>query len=274
MTTLKEHLISVPPGRKKRNQTNYWCKYLCIGTILLQLLILYIFHYDASYLSAMYTLQTPVDTTTIHTPLLLPIIDKREDFGILLQSENKTYGMEIGVQHGIQTRNVLNKWTNCKKYYLIDPYHHQQNYKDLANVEQEQQEKILAKAQSILSPFEQRTELIWLRMFSTEAYKLIANNSLDFIYIDARHDYMGVTEDMELFWPKLKVNGILAGHDFCNANEEPLSNGQDWCTYSNGSKCENNKAVKGAVEDFAKKINRQIVVPRRENLWTSWYLRK
>ena len=30
----------------------------------------------------------------------------------------------------------------------------------------------------------------------------------------ARHDYCGVKEDLETYWPKLRRGGILAGHDY------------------------------------------------------------
>jgi hypothetical protein len=29
-----------------------------------------------------------------------------------------------------------------------------------------------------------------------------------------RHDYCGVKEDLENYWPKLKRGGIIAGHDY------------------------------------------------------------
>mgnify|MGYP003327644338 CR=1 FL=1 len=36
----------------------------------------------------------------------------------------------------------------------------------------------------------------------------------DFIYIDAAHDYDSVKEDLTNWYPKLKINGIIAGHDY------------------------------------------------------------
>jgi hypothetical protein len=29
--------------------------------------------------------------------------------------------------------------------------------------------------------------------------------------VDARHDYCGAKEDIELYWPKLREGGIMAG---------------------------------------------------------------
>ena len=36
-----------------------------------------------------------------------------------------------------------------------------------------------------------------MKMYSTQAATLLHNISLDFVYIDARHDYCGVMEDLE-----------------------------------------------------------------------------
>ena len=51
-------------------------------------------------------------------------------------------------------------------------------------------------------------------MFSTEATKLIPDGSLDFAYIDARHDYCGIIEDLHSYWSKVQSGEIIAGHDF------------------------------------------------------------
>ena len=204
----------------------------------------------------------------------LPIIDKRGELGDVLQREGMRFGLEVGVQSGHFANKILSKWTSCEKYILIDPWKHQANYKDHANAPQATQDALMNRTQTLLQKFSDRgTQLQYIRDYSTNAHKQIADDSLDWVYIDARHDFQAMTEDLNLFWPKLKVGGIYSGHDFCDADEEPSPN-QNWCTFADGSNCTNNKAVKGAVEEFAAKYNKQIVVPRRETIWVSWYLRK
>lgn len=44
--------------------------------------------------------------------------------------------------------------------------------------------------------------------------KLYENNSLDFVFIDADHSYESVLNDILSWFPKVKENGILAGHDY------------------------------------------------------------
>jgi hypothetical protein len=47
-----------------------------------------------------------------------------------------------------------------------------------------------------------------------EAVNDFAENSLDFVYVDADHSYTACLADMKNYWPKVKAGGVLAGHDF------------------------------------------------------------
>ena len=40
---------------------------------------------------------------------------------------------------------------------------------------------------------------------------------LDFVFIDANHSYEACLEDIRLWFPKVKPNGVIAGHDYTNA---------------------------------------------------------
>lgn len=49
---------------------------------------------------------------------------------------------------------------------------------------------------------------------STAAAARFPDNSLDFVYLDARHDLAGVVADIHAWWPKVKPGGVFAGHDY------------------------------------------------------------
>ncbi|ETO03776.1 hypothetical protein RFI_33626, partial [Reticulomyxa filosa] len=161
------------------------------------------------------------------------------------------------------SNEILKRWTNCEKYILIDPWIYQSNWSDWANVNQRSQDHNFESTKTLLKPFASRfpvpVELIFYREFSKDAAPLIADESVDFIYLDARHDYSSIVEDLHLYWPKLKPNGIFSGHDFTNAHEIPEKWKQDWCLQPDGSKCVRDKAVRAAVEEFAREVGRQVV---------------
>jgi hypothetical protein len=48
---------------------------------------------------------------------------------------------------------------------------------------------------------------------SPEVTQQYADNSLDFVFIDASRDYDSVKADILGWWPKVKPGGLLAGHD-------------------------------------------------------------
>lgn len=56
-----------------------------------------------------------------------------------------------------------------------------------------------------------------IRMLSIEASKLYEDESLDFVYIDGSHDYESVKEDILAWIPKVKIGGVIAGHDYDHA---------------------------------------------------------
>jgi hypothetical protein len=53
-----------------------------------------------------------------------------------------------------------------------------------------------------------------IRKTSDEAAKGLDDESLDIVFIDARHDYDSVVNDIRIWLPKVKFGGVLCGHDY------------------------------------------------------------
>ncbi|MBE3094964.1 MAG: class I SAM-dependent methyltransferase [Actinobacteria bacterium] len=115
-------------------------------------------------------------------------------------------GIEIGVNDGENAKSILES-INIRKLYLIDPY--SPYTEDGKLMDYTDIEKVMKKT---ISPYHKFTKFI--KDTSENAAIKIPDNSVDFIYIDGNHSYEYVKKDIELYYPKLKSNGIMGGHDF------------------------------------------------------------
>ena len=200
----------------------------------------------------------------------IPPMPRRTDIAEYLEKETFTIGAEVGVQAGEFAKSTLDNWPSCKLYYLIDVWKHQpKNYLAQSNVPDSEHEKFYEKTIKLLDSYASKIKI--LRTYSTDAAKLIPDNSLDYVYIDARHDYCGVTEDLHSYWPKVRSGGIIAGHDFVTVAETRVNvPHEEWSVCENGTRIEG--AVKGAVLQFAQDKHLQVLVTYTE--WPSWIIRK
>ena len=214
------------------------------------------------------TVVTTLTTTIAPTPAptLPPTVAHRSDLPKELQRRNLTVGVELGVQVGLYSLQLLQNWHSCQTLYLVDVWKQQKNYFDGANVPQQEQDRKYQETINRVSNYKSKVKI--LRMTTTEAAKLIPNRSLDFVYVDARHDYCGVMEDLINYYPKMRRGGIMSGHDYYNTAEvKQLDSSQDWSVCGNGTR--NEGAVKGAVNDFVK--NKNVTIHVTKEVWPSWW---
>jgi len=54
-----------------------------------------------------------------------------------------------------------------------------------------------------------------INISSISASKIFDDKSLDFVFIDADHAFVNVSLDILAWKPKVKIDGILSGHDYC-----------------------------------------------------------
>ena len=83
--------------------------------------------------------------------------------------------------------------------------------------------------------------------------------------------------DIEAYWPKLRVGGIMAGDDYVTQwMMDLMGSGRDRTTNFDVTKDETRTVVKGAVDAFAASVCRHVTVTvsYREGDWNSWAMRK
>lgn len=156
-------------------------------------------------------------------------------------------GLEIGVFRGDFSSEIINN-LSPKMFYMIDPWIFRPNwkgkkYKGQNIIDQKFVEEMYI---DICKRFD-RTNIKIFRGYSHDFVNKFENEYLDFIYLDARHKYVHVKRDLELFYPKLKVGGIMSG--------------DDWITKENGN------GVEKAVTEFTKKLGITPTIRKTQFWW-------
>lgn len=130
-------------------------------------------------------------------------------------------GVEVGVWEGKHARTILSRWRG-EMLFGVDPYkmfEFKRDGKDItdsSNADQGTYDRIKKIAMRVE---EEHRNFQLIVDSSCVASKLFKDESLDFVYIDGRHFYEGVMEDLTLWYPKVKTGGLFCGHDYLNRIE-------------------------------------------------------
>jgi len=129
--------------------------------------------------------------------------------------------VEVGVQAGVHASSFLGGWRG-RRLRLVDKWSpsgdeagSQMFYVDIANIhgpEVRRQHRAHCEVRLAEALRSGRAEIVELD--SAVAASRIQDGELDFVYLDARHDFAGVVADIRAWWPKVRVGGVFAGHDF------------------------------------------------------------
>jgi hypothetical protein len=149
-------------------------------------------------------------------------------------------GVEIGVYRGDLSWRLLGSNRNIF-LYLVDPWEECAPDSSYATTEdhinrctQAEHDESMRQAMNNVDLF--RGQFKVLRMTSEEAAKEFPDESIDFVFIDGDHSYEGCSQDIALWYPKLKDGGLLSGHDYRDGR---------------------NYGVKQAVHEFAKQAGKE-----------------
>ena len=135
-----------------------------------------------------------------------------QDFLKFLKKSKINSMAEVGVFKGESTIHYANI---VNKIYAIDPW--LKNYDSNDKAASLDMEYIEQSFDNNTSSF---NNIIKIKDLSINACKLIPDNSLDLIYLDAGHSYESVKEDLLHWIPKISHNGYIAGHDYFDKASE------------------------------------------------------
>lgn len=139
-------------------------------------------------------------------PIEIPNFGRDNLATLFAELEFKT-GAEVGVETGAYSETLL-KNNPGLKLYSIDPWKAYIGYQDHTN--QDELNSLYKEAKARLALYKSKI----IRKFSKNAVKDFADNSLDFVYIDANHSFLNIAHDIIEWSKKVKVGGIVSGHDY------------------------------------------------------------
>lgn len=119
--------------------------------------------------------------------------------------DHKLVGCEIGSFRGWNAFNILH-YLPIEKLYLVDIYDNHPSYK----MQTEPADNFKACKKHLRK---YKDKVIFVKKLSEDAVNDVPDN-LDFCYIDANHSYEYVKKDIENYYPKIKKDGYIGGHDF------------------------------------------------------------
>lgn len=131
----------------------------------------------------------------------------RDELPEFFKTLDFTVGAEIGVYKGEYTEKF------CKigiKMYAIDPWHSYAGAGRTAK-DQTRQEFLYGHTQRVLASYNDCTII---RKTSMDAVHYFKDRSLDFVYIDGDHNFKHIAEDIYEWTWKVRIGGIVAGHDY------------------------------------------------------------
>lgn len=126
-------------------------------------------------------------------------------------------GYKVGAEIGVYKARYTEKF--CKvglKMYAIDAWQAYEEYNEPLRNFQDRQDFLYGHAQRALAPY---PDTVIIRKFSMDAVKDFADESLDFVYIDAHHGFKHVTEDIYEWSKKVRKGGVISGHDYFESPE-------------------------------------------------------
>ena len=128
---------------------------------------------------------------------------------------NYRVGAEIGVSKGRFSRLIC-QYNRRAKLYCVDPWNAYIGYVERKGIRgQVALDKHYEECKSRLAPY--NCELI--KAFSMDAVKNFKDDSLDFVFIDGNHSFEYVVNDIAEWSKKVRVGGIVSGHDFWTSAE-------------------------------------------------------
>lgn len=172
------------------------------------------------------------------------LIGGRLDFAYLCNDRGYRIAVEVGTDRGLFARGFLERWTG-EMLYCVDPY---ASYGDMPW----DREADFQTAIHVLLPYADRTRLLRCPSQHAAEWLRVRDIEPEFVYIDACHSYASISDDLAIWYPRVRYSGVLAGDDFDTEHE----------------------GVMRAVTEFAERMKVEVQLTTDYNRPPSWFIEK
>lgn len=139
--------------------------------------------------------------------LPIKIDGTREDLALLFCELGFLRGVEVGVEQG-KYSEVLCRNNPGLRLDCVDSWKAYDGYRE--HVSQDKIDNFLAITRQRLKPYDCKIVIAE----SLKAAQRYQDGELDFVYIDANHEFVHVVQDIAAWSKKVRLGGIVSGHDF------------------------------------------------------------
>jgi predicted O-methyltransferase YrrM len=166
-----------------------------------------------------------IDLDGAPSPIKIPA-SRWRDMGPLLNDLNFKKGVEIGVYRGKFTACIAKSAPNLS-LTGVDAWKVYKGYDEYQANDLENKAYLEAKAET------EKYNVKLIKAWSLDAALQFEDESLDFVFIDANHDYEHVSEDIAAWSKKVRKGGIVSGHDYIKSQRfdfDVIRAVDDWCS--------------------------------------------
>lgn len=174
-------------------------------------------------------------------------VGNRADLARLCNTKGLKRGVEVGTDRGLFAREFLERWEG-EMLLCVDTW---DSYPEMPW----NREGDFFFACSILLPYANRCRIVRAGSANVAGYFGKVDGfpvDTDFVYIDGAHDFVSAWQDINMWWPIVRLGGILAGDDYDAAHP----------------------GVMRAVREFAEEQQLRVDLTTDYNRGPSWYIEK
>jgi hypothetical protein len=145
------------------------------------------------------------------SPQVSPILPNRDFLPQIINRFDDPKVIEVGVEFGGYTDIYYDQVTSFNGHiWLLDLWQTEGNDEYFSQREGQVEEGY----EKIKKKYSQKENVTLIKGSAFEKHEEFEDEFFDWIYIDCDHTYEGISKNIEVWWPKLKKNGVFSGHDY------------------------------------------------------------